>query len=225
MLYVLDTADLEAIKHFNEFYPLAGVTTNPSIIAKEKTEFLSHIKKIREIIGPDKMLCVQTLETTAEGIVADGLALKEALGGDFYLKVPIGEAGLKATPILKSKGVGVLMTAIFTPAQALISAMAGADYVAPYVNRIDNVTGDGVGVVAEIVQQFENFGTDCKVLAASFKNVNQVNDCATAGCHSVTVGPDIMKGIISHPLTDIAVAGFEKDWKGVYGDKQITDLL
>ncbi len=225
MLYILDTADLAAIKHFNEFYPLAGVTTNPSIIAKEKTEFLPHLKKIRQIIGDGKMLCVQTLATTAEGIVADGVALKEALGGEFYLKVPIGEAGLKATPILKAKGIGVLMTAIFTPTQALISAMAGADFVAPYVNRIDNVTGDGVGVVAEIVQQFDNFGTDCRVLAASFKNVNQVNDCATAGCHCVTVGPDILKGIISHPLTDIAIAGFEKDWQGVYGERQVTDLL
>ncbi len=225
MLYILDTAELAAIKHFNEFYPLAGVTTNPSIIAKEKTELLPHLKKIREIIGDDKLLCVQTLATTAEGIVADGIALKEALGGEFYLKVPITEAGLKATPILKQNGVGVLMTAIFTPAQALISAMAGADFVAPYVNRIDNITGNGVGVVAEIVRQFDNFGTDCKVLAASFKNVNQVNDCATAGCHCVTVGPDIMKGIISHPLTDAAIAGFEKDWQGVYGDRQVTDLI
>ncbi len=225
MLYILDTADLDAIRHFNEFYPLAGVTTNPSIIAKEKTDFLTHVKKIREIIGPDKMLCVQTLETTAEGIVNDAVMLKEALGGEFYLKVPISEAGLKATPIIKEKGIGVLMTAIFTPAQALISAMAGADFVAPYVNRLDNITGDGVGVVSEIVAQFENFGTDCRVLAASFKNVQQVNNCATAGCHCVTVAPDILKAIISHPMTDAAIAGFEKDWAGVYGDKQIKDLI
>ncbi len=225
MLYVLDTADLEAIKHYNEFYPLYGVTTNPSIIAKEKTEFLSHVKKIRDIIGPDKMLCVQTLETTAEGIVEDAVALQKAIGGNFYIKVPIGEAGLKATPIIKAKGIGVLMTAIFTPTQALISAEAGADFVAPYVNRLDNICCDGCDVVAEIVNQFDNYGYDCKVLAASFKNVEQVNKCASFGCHSVTVAPEIMKGLISHPMTDAGIAGFEKDWQGVYGDKGIKDLI
>ena len=225
MLYVLDTADLEAIKHYNEFYPIDGVTTNPSIIAKEKIEFLSHIKKIRNIIGADKMLCVQTLEKTAEGIVEDAVALKEAIGGNFYIKVPIGEAGLKATPIIKSKGIGVLMTAIFTPAQALISAKAGADFVAPYVNRLDNICADGCNVVAEIVNQFEIFGFDCKVIAASFKNVEQVNKCAAVGCHSVTVAPEIMRGLISHPMTDAGIAGFEKDWQGVYGDTGSRDVI
>ncbi len=225
MLYILDTADLSAIRHYNEFYPISGVTTNPSIIAKEKTEFLSHVRKIRDIIGPDKMLCVQTLEETAEGMVNDAVRLQEAIGGSFYLKIPIGEAGLKATPIIKAKGIGVLMTAIFTPAQALMSAMAGADFVAPYVNRLDNIGGDGVGVVAEIVHQFETYGTDCRVLAASFKNVRQVNDCASAGCHSVTLAPDLFKALISHPMTDAAIAGFERDWKGVYGDKLIRDLI
>lgn len=110
------------------------------------------------------MLCVQTLEKTAEGIVEDAVALKEAIGGNFYIKVPIGEAGLKATPIIKSKGIGVLMTAIFTPAQALISAKAGADFVAPYVNRLD-ISVQTDAVVAEIVNQFEIFGFDCKVIS------------------------------------------------------------
>ncbi len=224
MLYILDTADLSAIKHANEFYPLAGVTTNPSIIAKEKTDFFKHIKAIRDIIGDDKLLCVQTLGKTAEEIVRDGEILKEAVGGNFYLKVPIGEAGLKATPILKSKGIGVLMTAIFTPAQALISAKAGADFVAPYVNRLDNIVGDGCAVVAEIVNQFDLFGMDCKVLAASFKNVEQVNKCASVGCHSVTVSLDILQGMISHPMTDAAIDGFDKDWQSVYGDKGISEL-
>ncbi len=224
MLYILDTADLSAIKHCNEFYPLAGVTTNPSIIAKEKTEFWGLLKSIREIIGVEKFLCVQTLEDTAEGIVADAKCIKEKIGGNLYIKIPIGEAGLKATPLVKELGIGVLMTAIFTPAQALIAAKAGADFVAPYVNRLDNIVGDGTAVVAEIVKQFNNFGMDCQVLAASFKNVEQVNKCASVGCHSVTVAPEIMKGIISHPMTDAAIVGFEKDWQGVYGNKQITDL-
>lgn len=225
MIYIIDTADLEAIKHINEFYPIDGVTTNPSIIAKEKTDFIERLRAIRSIIGEDKILCAQTLQNDADLIVKEGIKLKEAIGGDFYLKIPIGEAGLKATMELKKLGIGVLMTAIFTPTQALMAAKAGADFVAPYVNRIDNVCGDGVGVVAEIVNQFANYGiTSCKVMAASFKNVQQVNDCASVGCHVATIAPDIYKTLISHPLTDVAIAGFEKDWKSVYGDKQILDF-
>ena len=224
MIYILDTADLAAIKHCNEFYPLAGVTTNPSIIAKAKTDFWPLVENIRAIIGKDKMLHVQTTETKAEAIVEEAKLLQERLGGEFYVKIPIGEEGLKATMMLKEIGIKVTMTAIFTPAQALMAAMAGASFVAPYVNRLDNILGDGCEVVAEIVNQLENYGSDCKVLAASFKNAEQVHKCASYGCHSVTVTDDIMKLLISHPMTDAAIAGFEKDWKGVYSEKTIKDF-
>ena len=224
MIYILDTADLAAIKHCNEFYPLAGVTTNPSIIAKAKTDFWPLVENIRAIIGKDKMLHVQTTETKAEAIVEEAKLLQERLGGEFYVKIPIGEEGLKATMMLRELGIKVTMTAIFTPAQALMAAMAGASFVAPYVNRLDNILGDGCEVVAEIVNQLENYGSDCKVLAASFKNAEQVHKCASYGCHSVTVTDDIMKLLISHPMTDAAIAGFERDWKGVYGEKTIKDF-
>ena len=224
MIYILDTADLAAIKHCNEFYPIAGVTTNPSIIAKAKTDFWPLVEEIRAIIGKDKMLHVQTTETKAEAIVEEAKLLQERLGGEFYVKIPIGEEGLKATMMLRELGIKVTMTAIFTPAQALMAAMAGASFVAPYVNRLDNILGDGCEVVAEIVNQLENYGSDCKVLAASFKNAEQVHKCASYGCHSVTVTDDIMKLLISHPMTDAAVAGFERDWKGVYGEKTIKDF-
>lgn len=224
MIYILDTADLAAIKHCNEFYPLAGVTTNPSIISKANTEFWSLVKEIRNIIGEEKMLHVQTTQTKASKIVEEAKLLKEKLGGNFYVKIPIGEEGLKATMELKKLGIGVTMTAIFTPTQALMSAMAGASFVAPYVNRLDNIIGDGSNVVAEIVEQLELYGSDCKVLAASFKNAEQVQKCASVGCHSVTVTDDILKMLISHPMTDAAIAGFDKDWKSVYGDKTILDF-
>ena len=224
MLYILDTADLEAIKHCNEFYPLAGVTTNPSIIAKEKTDFWKLVKEIRSIIGEEKMLHVQTTQKEASKIVEEAKLLKEELKGDFYVKIPIGEEGLKATMELKKLGIGVTMTAIFTPAQALIAAMAGASFVAPYVNRLDNILGDGTEVVAEIVNQLDLYGSDCQVLAASFKNAEQVHKCASAGCHSVTVAADILKTVISHPMTDAAIAGFDKDWTSVYGEQTIADF-
>lgn len=224
MIYILDTADLAAIKHCNEFYPLSGVTTNPSIIAKEKGDFWQILKEIRGVIGNDKMLHVQTVQTTAKKMVEEARLIKEKIGGDIYIKIPIGEEGLKAVTMIKNLGIGVTMTAIFTPAQALMAAKAGADFVAPYVNRLDNILGDGTNVVAEIVQQFEIYGLDCKVLAASFKNAEQVHRCALCGCHSVTVSADVLKSLIIHPMTDAAVEGFERDWKGVYGDKTILDF-
>lgn len=224
MIYILDTADLAAIKHCNESYPLSGVTTNPSIIAKEQGDFWKILKEIRGVIGDEKMLHVQTVQTKAEKMVEEAKLIKEKIGGDIYIKVPIGEEGLKAVPLIKNLGIGVTMTAIFTPAQALMAAKAGADFVAPYVNRLDNILGDGTNVVAEIVQQFEIYGLDCKVLAASFKNAEQVHRCALCGCHSVTVSAEVLKSLIAHPMTDAAVEGFERDWKGVYGDKTILDF-
>ena len=224
MIYILDTADLAAIKHCNEFYPLAGVTTNPSIISKENTEFWGLVKEIRSIIGKDKMLHVQTVQTEASKMVEEAKLLKKELGGDFYVKIPIGEEGLKATKELKKLGIGVTMTAIFTPAQALIAAKAGASFVAPYVNRLDNILGDGTEVVAQIVEQLEIYDLDCKVLAASFKNAEQVHKCALAGCHSVTVTADVLKALITHPMTDAAIEGFEKDWNKAFGDKTILDF-
>jgi len=224
MIYILDTADLAAIKHCNEFYPLAGVTTNPSIIAKAKTDFWKLVADIRAIIGEEKMLHVQTTQTKAEDIVEEAKLLKERIGGEFYVKIPIGEEGLKATMMLKKLGIGVTMTAIFTPAQALLAAKAGATFVAPYVNRLDNILGDGTEVVAQIVEEFAVHGLDTMVLAASFKNAEQVHKCALAGCHSVTVTDDVLKALVSHPMTDAAIAGFDKDWRGVYGDKTILDF-
>lgn len=224
MVYILDTANIEDIKHCNEFYPLSGVTTNPSIIAKENRNFWDIVKDIRNIIGPDKLFFAQTVQTTAEKIVEEAKLMNEKSGGDFCVKIPITEEGLKATMELKKLGIKVLMTAIFTPAQALIAAKAGADYVAPYVNRLDNIIGDGTEVVAQIVEEFAIHNLPCKVLAASFKNAEQVHRCAMAGCQCVTVSADILKSVISHPMTDSAIAGFDKDWKGVYGEKTILDF-
>lgn len=224
MIYFLDTADIKAIEHCNEFYPLAGVTTNPSIISKENTDFWTLVKKIRSIIGSEKLLHVQTVQTTAEKIVQEAQLLKKELGANTYVKIPIGEEGLKATAELKKLGIGVTMTAIFTPAQALIAAKAGADFVAPYVNRLDNIIGDGTEVVAQIVELIGNYGLGCKVLAASFKNAEQVHKCSLYGCHSVTVSADILKTVISHPMTDAAIRGFDSDWKMVYGDRTILDF-
>lgn len=223
MIYLLDTADLEAIRHCCEYYPLAGVTTNPSIIARANTEFWGLLEQIRNIIGPERMLHVQTRGSTAQEIVAEARLLQQRLGGSFFIKIPIGEEGLKATMLLKEEGIPVTVTAVFTPAQALMAARAGASFVAPYVNRLDNLSGNGAEVVAQIVEEFAVHGLDTKVLAASFKNAQQVHDCALAGCHAVTATQDVLKALISHPMTDDAIAGFDRDWHRVYGDKTICE--
>lgn len=225
MKYLIDSGDIKAIEHISEYYPIEGVTTNPSLVAKEKTEFLPLIKKIRSIIGEDAVLHVQATAKTAEGIVEEARGLKKTVGGRLYIKIPINEEGLKATAKLKEEGIGVTMTAIFTSQQALIAARAGADFVAPYVNRLDNINADGVGTVAEIAELFDTYALDCQVLAASFKNVKQISETALVGAQCATIAPELFKQAISHPMTDNAIAGFDRDWASVYGEKSVGDLL
>lgn len=225
MQYIIDTAQLDAIRRCAEFYPIDGVTTNPTIISREHTDFLHLIKEIRAIIGPDKMLHIQTTADNSDDIVDEGKMLHNMVGGDFYLKVPISPEGLKATMELKRIGIKVTMTAIFTQQQALIAAKAGADYVAPYVNRLDSIVSDGVHVVEEIVDLFRLHNIKTKVLAASFKNVEQVHKVALVGGHAVTINPELYEQLVYHPLTLYAIDDFKKDWESVYGNKKIPDLL
>ncbi len=226
MQYIIDSADIKAIKKCVEFYPVAGVTTNPTIISKEHSEdFKGLISEIRSIIGPDRMLHVQTTSDTAESIIEEAVELKKIAGGDFYIKIPVSAEGLKAMRILKGMGIKITATAIFTQQQAMLAALAGADYVAPYINRLDNIVSDGVHVVEEIVELFKMHDIPTKVLAASFKNVEQVHKVAMVGCPAVTINPDLFDQLIYHPLTLYAVDAFTADWEMVYGDKKLIDLL
>lgn len=225
MQYIIDTARLDAIERCAQYFPIDGVTTNPTIISREHTDFLHLIKEIRRIIGPDKMLHIQTTADECDEIIAEGRMLHNMVGGDFYLKIPISPDGLKATMELKRIGIKVTMTAIFTQQQALIAAKAGADYVAPYVNRLDNIVSDGVHVVEEIVDLFKLHDIKTKVLAASFKTVEQIHKVAMVGCQAVTINPDLYEQLVYHPLTLYAIDDFKKDWESVYGDKKIPELL
>ena len=225
MLYILDTANIEEIRRCVEFYPVSGVTTNPTIISKEHTGFLGLIKTIRKVIGPDRMFHIQTTGATAEAIVKEAQLLAECVGGDFYVKIPITPEGIKATMALKKLGIKVTETAIFTPQQALIAAKAGADFVAPYVNRLDNIVSDGVQVVEEIVKLFRNYNLDCRVLAASFKTVEQVHKIALTGCHAVTVASEVIDALLYHPMTQYAIDDFNVDWESVYGKETILDMF
>lgn len=213
MQYLLDTADIIAIRRGFDLYPIAGVTTNPTIIAKEKTRFPEILRDIRNSIGSEAMLHAQVLGQTAWEMVQEAHDMIHAAGEGLYIKVPVVPEGIKAIKQLHKQGIRTTATAVFTPQQALLAAVAGADYVAPYVNRLDNVCGDGVRVVGEIVTLLQIHKLPARVLAASFKNAEQVHRVSLAGCQAVTVSPEIIALIMDHPLTANAVQQFASDWK------------
>jgi fructose-6-phosphate aldolase 2 len=213
----IDSANLSQIRQLTEYYQIDGVTTNPSILAKEKEDYWDVLKQIQTIIGTEKPLFVQTLSKTADEIVQEAENIVQTLAGNIYVKVPAVKEGYKAMKKLNKLGINTLGTAIFTAQQALMSANCGVQYVAPYVNRIDNLSNDGIQVVAEIVKLFNTFQLQTEVLAASFKNINQVHKCSLAGAHSVTVSPDIIEALHVHPCSAVSVEGFSKDWQGRFG--------
>jgi len=225
MIYMLDTADLNAIQKAVDLYPLSGVTTNPSIIAKENRPFKNILLDIRKIIGDERMLHAQVMGRTAEIMLEEAKAMCQ-IDANLIIKVPVTAQGLKAIKLINAQGIRITATAILTPQQALMAAMAGAEFLAPYVNRLDNICSGGTQVVDEIVHLIDTYGLEAKVLAASFKNVQQVHEVAKAGAHSVTIAPDVFDLLLNHPLTDSGVAGFVADWESSYGiGKNVLDIL
>jgi fructose-6-phosphate aldolase 2 len=223
MRLYIDSANIEQIRHLNEYYPVAGVTTNPSIIVKENRPHLEILKDIREVIGDEKELFVQLLGDSAEEMVQEAKMLKRELPGNLVVKIPVTEEGLKAIKLLVAENIPTLATTIYTSFQALMAALSGAKYVAPYVNRIDNLTGNGVRVVAEIAQLFTTYKLSTEIIAASFKNAQQVHDVCLAGSQKVTVGPELIKKFIAFPATSTDVSAFKMEWQKAYG-KEKTNL-
>ena len=227
MEYLLDTANLEEIKYFNGKFPIVGVTTNPTIIANENGDYKKIINSILAIIGTEKMLHVQVLGREADIIIKEAELLKDTFEGNLYIKIPVSDEGLKAMSELKKSGFNITATGILTSQQIVMAAKAGADYMAPYVNRADNIGGDGVKVVRDafdILSRDKN--NKAKILGASFKNVKQVHESILAGAEAVTVGSDVLKQMIYHPYTDWGIEKFESDWGKVYGSgKTLIDIL
>lgn len=216
MIYMLDTADLNAIRKAVDLYPLAGVTTNPSIIAKENRPLKEILLDIRECIGEERMLHAQVMGKDAETMLKEAKALT-AFDNNIIVKVPVTPQGIKAMKLIHAEGIRITATAILTPQQALMAAVAGAEFLAPYVNRLDNICSDGINVAAEMVSLIDTYTLNAKVLGASFKNVQQVHQLSLVGAHSVTIAPDVFDQLLVHPLTNSGVAGFVDDWEDVYG--------
>lgn len=219
MEFMLDTANIEDIKKYEKIIPLAGVTSNPSIVKNEgNIEFFSHMKQIREIIGDDKSLHVQVVATDYEGMLKDTETILAKIDKNVFVKVPVSEEGLKVIKELKKRGVNVTATAIYTKFQAYLAIAAGADYIAPYFNRMENLNIDPREAIAEMAKEISRTNSQTKILAASFKNVGQVNAALENGAQSATMGVDIIKSAFAMPSIEKAVVDFTSDWETSFGE-------
>lgn len=218
MEFMLDTANLAEIKKYVDLLPIAGVTSNPSIVKKEgKIEFFDHMKKIRQIIGEDRSLHVQVVATDYEGIIQDAETILAKIDKKVFIKIPVNEPGLKAIKELKSRGVNITATAIYTKFQAYLAIAAGADYIAPYFNRMENLNIDPREAIFEMAQEIERTQSSTKILAASFKNAGQVNSALENGSQAATMGVDIIQQALLMPSIGQAVTDFTNDWEGIFG--------
>lgn len=225
MKYLIDTANLEMIEKCNDLLPIAGVTSNPSIIKKEgKIDFFAHLKKIRQIIGSEKTLHVQILAEDSSNILKEAHTVLENIDKNVFIKVPTTPQGLKAMKLLKKENVGVTATAIYTKTQGLMAMEAGADYIAPYFNRMENLDIDAADTIATFADMIAAYGYQTKILAASFKNIAQVNTALKCGAQTVTVAPDVLLAAFAVPSIKKAVNDFAADWKQIFGDVSICDL-
>lgn len=227
MKILLDTASLKDIRYFNTYYPIVGVTTNPTILSREGGDVLQLLRSIRDIIGEEKEMHVQVTETSYDKIIEEARAIVAFLGNkeNTCVKIPATDVGLRATRTLSKEGYRITVTAVLTAAQALLASNAGATYVAPYVSRLENICEDGVGTVSDIAEIFAHAATDTEIIAASFKTVKEVLDVAVVGCHAATVGRDVMRKLLSHSTTDTSIEGFAADWKKAFGDTTLLALL
>jgi TalC/MipB family fructose-6-phosphate aldolase len=210
MKLIIDDAHIDLIKKIYEYYPVDGVTTNPSILAKSGRQPFEVLKEIRSFIGEEAELHVQVVAKDADGMV-------EELGANTYVKVPSIPEGFKAMKALAKENINITATAIYTPMQAYLAAKCGASYAAPYVNRIDNMGFNGIQVAKQIHDIFKNNNLKTEVLAASFKNSQQVLELCEYGIGASTIAPDIIEGLVKNQAITSAVDDFVKDFEGLTG--------
>lgn len=220
MKFIIDDANIEKIRMIYKYFPVDGVTTNPSILAKNGKQPYETLKEIREFIGNDAELHVQVISKKAEEMVEEAHVIKEKLGDNTYIKIPTTKEGLKAMKILKNEGTSITATAIYTQMQAFLAGKAGADYAAPYVNRIDNLGADGIKVAKDIHDIFKNNNLKTEVLAASFKNSMQVLELCKYGVGASTISPDVIEGLIKNDSVSAAVDVFISDFEKLCGNNK-----
>lgn len=216
MQIYLDTADIDAVTRLARTLPLAGVTTNPSIIAAAGVPIRQRLPELHQALAGKGRLFAQVLAGNAKEMVKEAFELRRCIA-DLIVKVPATAEGLAAIKILHSEGIPTLGTAVYGAAQGLFSALAGAEYVAPYVNRIDAQGGNGIQTVSELQQLLTLHAPHATVLVASFKTPRQALDCMLAGCRAITLPVDVAEQFINTPAVLAAVEKFDNDWKKAFG--------
>jgi len=212
MKIFIDTANLEQIKEANSWGILDGVTTNPTLVAKEGCEFEKRVKDICEIV--DGPISAEAVSMDSEGMIKEARQLSK-IHKNVIVKIPMTAEGLKAVKVLSKEGVKTNVTLVFSPNQALLAAKAGATYVSPFVGRLDDISHNGMDLVRDIVTIYRNYGFKTQVIAASMRHPVHVTEAALAGAHVATVPYDILKKMLKHNLTDEGIQKFLKDWEKV----------
>ena len=209
MKFFVDTADVAAISELNDLGMVDGVTTNPSIILKSGRDILEVTREICSIVsGP---VSAEVVALDAETMISEGRKLAE-IASNITVKVPLTWDGLKACKVLSGEGKMVNVTLCFSVNQALLAAKAGATFISPFVGRLDDINLDGMELISDIRQVYDNYGFDTQILAASIRTVNHVTQCALVGADVITAPPAVIKALANHPLTDAGIAQFMKDW-------------
>lgn len=217
MKFFIDTANVEDIRKANEMGVICGVTTNPSLIAKEGRDFKEVIKEITTIVDGPISGEVKATTVDAEGMIQEGREIA-ASHPNMVVKIPMTVEGLKAVKVLSSEGIKTNVTLIFTAMQALLAARAGATYVSPFLGRLDDISTPGITLIQDIVTIFENYGLETEIIAASVRNPIHVLDCALAGANIATVPYSVIVQMTKHPLTEQGIAKFQADYKAVFGE-------
>lgn len=215
MEFYLDTANVDIVKKLYRSLPLAGITTNPSIIAKEKKPIFEVLNELQDILGNQAQLFAQVLARSAEEMVEQAILLQEKIP-NLVIKIPVTLEGINAIKQLSAQNIPTLGTAVYGAGQGFLAALAGAKYIAPYVNRIDNQGGNGVQVVQELQTLLNLHCPQSKILAASFKTPRQVLDAMLSGCQAITISPDIAQLFLTDPSVFAAIDQFEQDWKNAF---------
>lgn len=217
MKFFIDTAKVEDIKKASDMGVICGVTTNPSLIAKEGRVFEEVIREITAIVDGPISGEVKATTTDAEGMIAEGKSIA-AIHPNMVVKIPMTAEGLKACKVLAEEGIKVNMTLIFTANQALLAARAGAAYVSPFLGRLDDISVRGIDLIREISEMFSIADLDTEIIAASVRNPIHVSDCALAGADIATVPYKVIEQMIKHPLTDQGIEKFQADYRAVFGE-------
>lgn len=212
MKIFIDTANLDKIKEVNSWGILDGVTTNPSLVAKENTDFKTLVGEICKLV--DGPISAEVMGTKASDMVSEARELAK-INKNVVIKIPMTEEGLKATKALANEDIQVNMTLIFSAAQALLAAKAGARYVSPFVGRLDDVGQEGMKLISEIMNILDNYDFDTEVIVASVRDPIHVVEAAQLGAHIATIPYDVLKKMFNHPLTDIGIKKFQDDWAKV----------